>query len=210
MAKPNLLNLIEEKVNADYVHQAINAAMNGYDFTADVYSRSETDSLLNLKSNTDHTHTNHYTTQQIDEMLINKADLIHGHDDLYASKEELKALDKSDLGGILTGEDVNGIQFILRGGTSDEHTSGEGFIGAPKEVTVDTTDWTLRVHDGVTKGGHKVQKNATFALKSKYIDNSLSFLKLLSDDDSCSYTKTELNTILKTLINDLIGGSVNG
>lgn len=46
----------------------------------------------------------------------------------------------------------------LRGGTKTEHLSGNGtgFIGEPKEVTVDTTEWTLRVHDGQTVGGHKL------------------------------------------------------
>jgi hypothetical protein len=45
------------------------------------------------------------------------------------------------------------IQF-RRGSTSD-HISGAGFTGAVAEVTVDTTNNTLRVHDGVTKGGHE-------------------------------------------------------
>ena len=43
------------------------------------------------------------------------------------------------------------IQVQLRGGTSDEHNS---FIGVPREVTVDTTFYTLRVHDGHTIGGN--------------------------------------------------------
>lgn len=38
----------------------------------------------------------------------------------------------------------------LRRGTSAEHTT---FIGAPGEVTVDTTKKVLVVHDGVTPGG---------------------------------------------------------
>lgn len=46
----------------------------------------------------------------------------------------------------------------LRGGSTSEHLSGNGtgFIGQAKEVTVDTTDWTLRVHDGKKIGGHRV------------------------------------------------------
>jgi len=40
-----------------------------------------------------------------------------------------------------------------RGGTSVEHDS---FTGASKEITVDTTNNTLRVHDSVTPGGHKI------------------------------------------------------
>lgn len=40
----------------------------------------------------------------------------------------------------------------LRRGTAAEH---EVFAGAPAEVTVDTTNNTLRVHDGETLGGHE-------------------------------------------------------
>lgn len=40
-----------------------------------------------------------------------------------------------------------------RGGTAAEH---EAFTGAPREITVDTTNNTLRLHDGATAGGHPV------------------------------------------------------
>ena len=42
-------------------------------------------------------------------------------------------------------------QVQMRGGTSTEH---ENFVGANREVTVDTTFSTLRVHDGKTLGGN--------------------------------------------------------
>ncbi len=41
-------------------------------------------------------------------------------------------------------------QIQFRRGTSAEH---ETFTGAPGEITVDTTNNTLRVHDGQTTGG---------------------------------------------------------
>ncbi|HBP26610.1 MAG TPA: hypothetical protein DD611_01310 [Alphaproteobacteria bacterium] len=41
-------------------------------------------------------------------------------------------------------------QIQFRRGTADEH---KNFIGAVGEITVDTTNQTLRVHDGVTAGG---------------------------------------------------------
>lgn len=44
-------------------------------------------------------------------------------------------------------------QLQLRGGTAAEN---DAFIGAAREVTVDTTSWSLRVHDGSTSGGHSV------------------------------------------------------
>lgn len=44
-------------------------------------------------------------------------------------------------------------QLGLRGGIS---TACDLFTGAPKELIVDTTNWNLRLHDGVTIGGHIV------------------------------------------------------
>lgn len=41
-------------------------------------------------------------------------------------------------------------QIQFRRGTADEH---KNFTGAEGEITVDTTNKTLRVHDGVTAGG---------------------------------------------------------
>ena len=46
-------------------------------------------------------------------------------------------------------------QVRWRGGSRE---NSEKFTGAPREVTVDTTDWLLRVHDGITPGGHKLLK----------------------------------------------------
>ena len=46
-------------------------------------------------------------------------------------------------------------QVQLRGGTNAEHMD---FIGAPREVTVDTDLNTLRIHDGQTPGGHDLAK----------------------------------------------------
>jgi hypothetical protein len=51
------------------------------------------------------------------------------------------------------------IQVKLRRGTAAEHdTTNGGFTGAEGEVTVDTTNDTLRVHDGSTTGGHELAK----------------------------------------------------
>ena len=46
-------------------------------------------------------------------------------------------------------------QIQFRGGPQPASAS---FVGAPREITVDTTDWTLRVHDGSTAGGHVLYK----------------------------------------------------
>ena len=47
------------------------------------------------------------------------------------------------------------IQVKFRRGSSAQHTS---FTGANGEITVDTTNKTLRVHDGVTVGGVRIAK----------------------------------------------------
>ena len=46
-------------------------------------------------------------------------------------------------------------QVQWRGGSRQ---NSDQFTGAPREVTVDTSDWILRVHDGMTPGGHKMMK----------------------------------------------------
>ena len=45
-----------------------------------------------------------------------------------------------------------------RRGTAAEHTSGTGFTGEIGEITVDTTANTIRIHDGITKGGHPLSR----------------------------------------------------
>ena len=47
-------------------------------------------------------------------------------------------------------------QIQIRRGTANEHTT---FIGADGEITVDTTTHTLRIHDGITPGGHTIGAN---------------------------------------------------
>lgn len=49
------------------------------------------------------------------------------------------------------------IQIQFRRGSSAEH---EIFTGAPGEITVDTTENTLRVHDGQTPGGTTLAKQS--------------------------------------------------
>lgn len=61
-------------------------------------------------------------------------------------------------------------QIQLRRGTAEQH---EQFIGADGEVTVDTTNRTLRVHDGETPGGIVLARAGTTTTGmpgSTYID----------------------------------------
>jgi len=59
------------------------------------------------------------------------------------------------------------IEVKLRRDTANQHSTFTGAIG---EVTVDITNDTLRVHDGVTTGGHRL---ATFGDISQYTANLL-------------------------------------
>jgi len=43
-------------------------------------------------------------------------------------------------------------QIQRRGGSSSAHSN---FTGAARELTIDTTNWNIRVHDGTTAGGNK-------------------------------------------------------
>lgn len=55
------------------------------------------------------------------------------------------------------------IQVKLRRGTANQHLTFTGAIG---EVTVDTTNDTLRVHDGALTGGHRLAKFSDIAAQS--------------------------------------------
>lgn len=59
----------------------------------------------------------------------------------------------------------------LRSGTATEHAS---FTGAPAEVTVDTTNNRLRVHDGLTAGGHPLAKSSEIDGKLDKIGGTVS------------------------------------
>ena len=68
------------------------------------------------------------------------------------------------------------IQVKLRRGTEAEHdTTNGGFTGAEGEVTVDTTNDTLRVHDGSTAGGIRLAKLSEAGSLS---DDSVTFAKM--------------------------------
>ena len=65
---------------------------------------------------------------------------------------------------------INAKQVQLRGGSEVEH---EEFVGANREVTVDTTNKTLRVHDGVTPGGNKLSTSKELSDESEKINRRI-------------------------------------
>lgn len=61
-------------------------------------------------------------------------------------------------------------QVQWRRGNASEHNA---FTGANAEITVDTTNWTLRVHDGTTQGGYQIVSNsATQTLLNKTLNSA--------------------------------------
>ncbi|MCM1294131.1 MAG: hypothetical protein NC311_01035 [Muribaculaceae bacterium] len=60
-------------------------------------------------------------------------------------------------------------QIIYRNGNESQHST---FVGAPCEITVDTTNWTLRIHDGVTPGGHTLARADELTVSSPIPDGA--------------------------------------
>ncbi len=78
-------------------------------------------------------------------------------------------------------------QKQIRRGTATEH---ETFTGAIGEVTMDTTNNTLRVHDGVTVGGTPLARQcelAHLARRDEITD------KIISDKSTLSNNATTIN-----------------
>ena len=106
------------------------------------------------------------------------------------------------------------IQLKLRGGTAAEHTS---FIGLAREVTVNTTNNTLRVHDGVTPGGVELLKadlsNKTVDLSDAATLNGqagsyyLNYNNLNNKPSIPSIVGLASETYVNTKINDLVAGA---
>ena len=105
-------------------------------------------------------------------------------------------------------------QLKLRGGPTAQ---AEVFVGAEREVTVDTGLKALRVHDGVTPGGHLIELKADAnaarvssaasdaaarALLQSAIDNAL--ITMTAGDSS---TLVDAKAYTDTEISNLIGGS---
>jgi trimeric autotransporter adhesin len=82
-------------------------------------------------------------------------------------------------------------QVQYRRGTSSQNNA---FTGALAEITVDTTNWTLRVHDGVTAGGGGNLATVAYvnaqigSLSADSISNGTSNVKVLSSGGNIAMT----------------------
>jgi hypothetical protein len=98
----------------------------------------------------------------------------------------------------------------LRGGTSVEH---ETFIGAPREVTVVTDTNALRVHDGVTAGGHEVSGSGGDVILD---DANVEITALLENSEGTTLEQvlTDFDLLFDEKQNKLVSGTniktVNG
>lgn len=85
------------------------------------------------------------------------------------------------------------IQVKLRRGTEAEHdTTSGGFTGAEGEVTVDTTNDTLRVHDGSTVGGHELRRKDDTIAGSEIDNGAITSGKISDSDNTFKVSTTDV------------------
>ena len=105
-------------------------------------------------------------------------------------------------------------QLRLRGGPTAQ---SQTFVGAEREVTVDTGLKALRVHDGVTPGGHLIELKADAEASrnsAALLDtNARSVLQAALNTAITNYQTSDASTLTSakaytdTAITNLVGGS---
>lgn len=81
--------------------------------------------------------------------------------------------------------------LLLKRGTSEETRK---YIGNEGEITIDTTNWSLRVHDGKTPGGFSsVGYTVDSIIESPLIDRNDPFLNDAIED----YEKTKKELLIR-------------
>jgi len=102
-------------------------------------------------------------------------------------------------------------QVQYRRGTGAQN---DAFTGALAEITVDTTNGTLRVHDGITAGGSNIATvayvdNAISALSADSISNGTSNVKVLSSGGNVAITVGG-SGIVSFVADGIINNQANG
>lgn len=94
------------------------------------------------------------------------------------------------------------LQIQLRSGTATEHNT---FTGANGEVTVDTTNKTLRVHDGSTVGGTRLATLASGLVPVSQLPDATTTVKgavILNDTLTSTSTTTALTAAQGKVLSD--------
>jgi len=92
------------------------------------------------------------------------------------------------------------VQVKLRRGTANQHSSFTGAIG---EVTVDMTHDTLRIHDGVKVGGHRLAKYSELS-EANTISNGMEIVLSSPSDTDLVTNGAYKNFTTETKVTDAI------
>ena len=89
---------------------------------------------------------------------------------------------------------MSATELRLRRGTANQHSS---FAGALGEITMDTDNITVRVHDGSTNGGIRLARHdelGTGAVSNTYLQlfiaNTNSFITAVQNNDRAALANT--------------------
>lgn len=96
------------------------------------------------------------------------------------------------------------IQVQLRGGTSEEHNN---FVGAEREITVDTTKHTLVVHDGVIEGGYPLPTSEDLSDVQQALEDKIENISIPEQnlDDRYAQKEHEHSNYVKKTNSDYSG-----
>lgn len=99
-------------------------------------------------------------------------------------------------------------QLQLRGGSA---ASNDAFTGAVREVSVDTTNNTLRVHDGATVGGHRMAKYSEIpSVRTRAIANATLYVASGGSDSNPGTVGSPFATVQKGLDTAFNNYDLNG
>lgn len=82
-------------------------------------------------------------------------------------------------------------RLLIRGGTQPQN---DIFVGALRELSVDTDNWNLRIHDGITPGGHRINSTGNYIFDHDIV-NMPDHARLVSGGISAA-ARAEFGTVI--------------